>query len=159
MDSIKYTQRIKNNDRLAVKQIILAVCAVGLLVILAGTAACLSNKNYYDLIWYAVGLVIIFVLQFSTTFLCYELIVDYDSGAVRVRKSYAGILREIFNVTASDMTLKKYDENLDGGQKIIALCPKSCAGAGYVVKLSGKNYLVNFDDYIYSLIEVAHDIS
>ncbi|MDE6188688.1 MAG: hypothetical protein K2G37_00180 [Clostridia bacterium] len=159
MDGLRYTQKIKTDGKSILKHIILSLCVVALLVILVGIFACLGNKKYYDLIWYAVSLVVVILIQFSTVFLVYTVIIEYDNGILRVAKSYGGINVKVFDAKAKDLIVEKYSIGMMNGEKIIALVPKGCARVGYVVKLSGKNYSLNFDDYMYSLIEVARDIS
>ena len=158
-NNLRYTQKIKNDSKLIIKQIVLSICIVALLVILAGVIACLGSKKYIDLIWYAVSLVAVILIQFSTLFLTCTVIIEYDRGILRVIKSYGGIKVKVFEEQAKNLVVSRYDEQKTQGEKIIALTNKGCAREGYVVKLSGKNYSLNLDDYLYSLIEVARDIS
>ncbi|MDE7215329.1 MAG: hypothetical protein K2O08_00825 [Clostridia bacterium] len=158
MEKIKYTQKIANQDRLILKSILLIICLIGLLTIIIGVIACLGNGNYFDLIYYSVALVLILIIQFCTIFLCYELIIKFDGGVLKVAKSYGIMIKTVFESDCDKLNLEKYCVGNDYG-KIIALSPNGCAESRYVLKLSGKKYLLNLDDYMYSLIEVAHDLS
>ena len=156
-NNIYYIQKIKNNDRMVLRNILLLLCVVSLAIVLIGVVACLGNKTYINLVYYAISLLIIFVIQFFTIFLCYELIIEYDSGMITMKKSYCGIVKTLFKANVKDVVIEKYIKKQ--GEKMLALCPKSCDLERYMIKLSGRSYLVNLDDYMYSLIEVKNDIS
>ncbi|MDE6758473.1 MAG: hypothetical protein K2J89_04240 [Clostridia bacterium] len=157
MDSLNYILKIKNNDKLVVRNLILAVCAVALAVVVIGVIACLGNKTYMNLVYYSIALVVIIAIQFSTTFLCYELIIKYENGKIIIVKSFYGKKKLVLDAYVKDIAIEKFTETYE--EKIIALCSKCCDLERYVLKLSGRNYLLNLDDYMYSLIEVGNDIS
>lgn len=157
MGSTNYILKLKNNDKLLVRNLILAVCVVALAVVIIGIVACLGNKTYKNLIYYSIALLVIIAMQFSTTFLCYELIVRYNDSKLAVTRSYFGMTRAVFDADIKDIVIVKFDGTCK--EKYIALCSKGCDLDRYVIKLSGRNYLLNLDDYMYSLLEVGNDIS
>lgn len=158
MEKLRYTQKIKNQDRLIIRNIILVICLIAFLAILIGSIACIGNGNYFDLIIYGVALIVIIMIQFSTLFICYELIIQYDDGILRITKTFGAVKKVLLDCDCKKIDVEKYSDKIDYG-KIIVLSPKSCVSNRYVLKLSGRKFLLNLDDYMYSLIEVAHDIS
>lgn len=158
MEKIRYTQKIKNQDRVIIRNIILVICLIAFLAVFIGFIACIGNGNYFDLIIYGIAFIVIILIQFSTIFICYELIIQYDDGILRITKSFGAIRKILLDCKCEEIDVEKYSDKIDYG-KIIVLSPKSCVSNRYVLKLSGRKFLLNLDDYMYSLIEVAHDIS
>ncbi|MBD5100087.1 MAG: hypothetical protein HDT29_02175 [Clostridiales bacterium] len=158
MEKKTYTLKVKNNDKIIFRNCILAICLIALAVIVVGVIACLRNKKYIDLIYYFVALLVVFALQFSTIFLCYELIISYFDGILSVKKSYSGIEKSVFAIHVKEIEIERYSQDkLE--EKVVDLCSKGCGMQEYMVKLSGRKYLLNLDDYMYSLIEVKRDLS
>lgn len=158
MEKKTYTLKVKNNDKFILKNCILAICLVALAVIVVGVVACVRNRKYIDLIYYFVALLVVFALQFSTIFLCYELIISYFDGILSVKKSYSGIEKSVFTIHVKEVEIERCSQE-EVEEKVVALCSKGCGMQEYMVKLSGRKYLLNLDDYMYSLIEVESDLS
>lgn len=158
MEKNIYTLKVKNNDKFILKNCILAICLVAFAVIVVGVVACVRNRKYIDLIYYFVALLVVFALQFSTIFLCYELIISYFDGILSVKKSYSGIEKSVFAIHVKEVEIERCSQD-EVEEKVVALCSKGCGMQEYMVKLSGRKYLLNLDDYMYSLIEVESDLS
>ena len=157
MEKTKYTQKVKNNNKIILRNCILAICMIALAVIIVGVVSSLRSRKYIDLIYYAIAIIIVFAVQFSTIFLCYELIITYFDGRLSVKKSYSGIEKKVFDIDVKEIEIMRMAKE-NQKEKIVALLSKGCGLEEYMIKLSGRKYLLNLDDYMYSLIEVNRDI-
>lgn len=139
--------------------IILAVCFLSDMLILVGIVTCLSTKKYYELIVYAACLALVFVAKILSTFLTYDIILEYGQGRLKATKKYPFKVIELFCEDITISNIEKYSKGVEYGKKCVALCSKCCVDEVYVIDFNGKKYLINIDDYMYSLIEVNSDIS
>ncbi|MDE6614339.1 MAG: hypothetical protein K2K24_02405 [Clostridia bacterium] len=158
MEDKRYTQKVKNDDKIFLRNAILVICAVALAVVLIGAIASIGNKRYMDLVYYSIAFVVVLLMQFSTIFLCYVLIIIYENGKLSVIKSYSGLNKTVFDTNIKDIEIEKFSQDL-GKEKVVVLSSKSCGADEYMIKLSCRKYLLNLDDYMYSLLGVEDDLS
>ena len=185
MQSIDYIQRYKVEDKKPFKVVCLALCILLDLIVLSGVIACLTTKNYFDLMYYGVILVIDFAIRVLTPFMTDEVIIAIGNNNVKIIKKYPIEKVVIYDGDASNLKLKRCDgkeknDNFEqcsrsGGEKrecveqrsrsckdskkYVRLCSKSCEEDVYMVELLEKKYLIYLQDYTFSLIEVSSDLS
>ncbi len=149
-----YALRIKSDKHLIARNIILAICIFAILALVICIVAALGNRSYMDILWYSIMFIAVVAVQYSTTFLTYELIICYENGVIRVKKRYYKKTKLLLEFDCNDSKISSCDKKTVA-ENSSALTVKSCAFPIYVVELSGKTYLLNLDDYMYSLIEAS----
>ena len=156
----RYIQKYNSDDNKLTKIICLGVCILLDLIVLAGIIACFSTKNFLDLIIYAVLFVVATLIRIASLFFTYEVIVSFKDGNVAIVKKYPTMQKRLFDGLASKLEIKKFDaQDAKENRKYVRLCPKSCENGLYVIELLERKYLINLDDYMFSLIEVKSDLS
>ncbi len=154
-----YTYIFKNHDKNALRLISLGMCILIDLISLTGIITSLAVKKYVDLIIYGAMILLVILIRILSLFLIFDIEILYDNGNVVIAKKYALKKYILYNGSPSDIKINKLDDEVLPSEIFKRLCSKRCADTVYMVELSGKKYLIELDDYMYSLIEVRSDIS
>lgn len=155
-DKQKYSIEIENNDKGVLKIFTLALCIIVDLIIFASIIGALSTAKYLDILWYAIGFVVISFIQYIATFLTHKIHIEFDDGVFIVKKVYPLKTKTIINALASQIKIYNIEDNdafENNIKKAYRMCVNTCSYPIYVIELSGKKYLLNLDDYMYSIVK------
>lgn len=151
---MRYSVETHNNQKSVIKIILLAICLICDIVSIVGIIGALSNKNYIQIVWFVLLFAIALAIQIAATFLTYKVTVEYDGNTVSIKKTYPLKTKLYFSAQKSEISLKSPTDIDINDKNTLRLCVNSCPYPIYMIELSGKKYLVNLDDYMYSILEV-----
>ncbi len=155
-----YTQKYSNDDKKPIKIVFLGFCILLDLIVLSGVIACFSTKKYIDLLIYLAIFIVATIIRIASLFLTFEIIINIEGDSITIIKKYPTKEKLLYKGKISALQLEKCNVR-DGSitKKCIRLCSKSCENGIYMIELFERKYLIYFDDYAYSLIEVRSDLS